>query len=193
MSVLPSEPSVSPEAAPTRRLGLYDTWWTVGAAALAVCLAFSACTWISLHLRVDATLHTVALFAHLASLVLGFGAVLVADYHALLYLTGRCTLRDALNSTAHLHLLIWSGLAGLVASGVMLHPNLGSALTRIKLGLVLVLTLNGLQAGLLNRRMKQQGSAVVTPSLLAWGAATALVSQACWWGAVAIGFRNSQY
>ncbi|GAA2226816.1 hypothetical protein [Streptomyces indiaensis] len=193
MSVLPSESSVSPPAAPARPLGLYDTWWTVGAAALAACLGLSACAWISVHLHVDAALHTVVLFAHLASLVLGFGAVLVTDYYALLYLTGRCALRDALNSTAHLHVPIWTGLAGLVASGVMLNPNLGSTLTRIKLGLVLGLTLNGLQAGLLNRRMMQQGSGVFSPRLLAWGAATALVSQACWWGAVVIGFRNSQH
>ncbi|MGI5512185.1 hypothetical protein [Streptomyces sp. CA-106131] len=192
MSVLPSEPSVSPQAVPTQRVGLYDTWWTVGAAALAACLALSACARISLHLRVDAALHSAALFVHLASLVLGFGAVLVADYYALLCLTGRCTLRDALNSTAHLHIPIWTGLAGLVASGVMLHPDLGSTLTRIKLGLVLVLTLNGLQTGLLNRRMTQQGTAALTPRLLARGAATALVSQVCWWGAVVIGFRNSQ-
>ncbi|WP_432186120.1 hypothetical protein [Streptomyces sp. Tue6028] len=193
MSVLPLESLASPQAAPTRRLGLYDTWWTVAAAALAACLALSACAWMSLHLRVDATLHAVALFAHLASLVLGFGAVLVADYYALLYLTGRCTLRDALNCTAHLHVPIWTGLAGLVASGAMLHPNLASTLTRVKLGLVLALTLNGLQAGILNRRMAQQGGAALTPRLLAWGAATALVSQVCWWGAVVIGFRNSRH
>jgi hypothetical protein len=177
---------------PTRRLGLYDTWWTVAAAALASCLALSACAWISLHLRVDATLHTAALFLHLASLVLGFGAVLAADYNALLYLTGRCTLQEALSSTARLHTPIWTGLAGLVASGVMLHPNLGSVPTRVKLGLVLVLTVNGLQAGLLNRRLTQQHTAPPARRLMVWGASTALVSQICWWGAMLIGFRNSQ-
>ncbi|WP_229702717.1 hypothetical protein [Streptomyces albiflavescens] len=133
-----------------------------------------------------------ALFAHLASLVLGFGAVLVADYYALLCLTGRITLRNALNSTARLNVPIWTGLAGLVASGVLLQPNLDSALTRIKLGLVLVLTLNGLQAGLLNRRITQRGTPALAPRSLARGAATALLSQVCWWGALAIGFRNSQ-
>ncbi|MER5467494.1 hypothetical protein [Streptomyces sp. NPDC002685] len=75
----------------------------------------------SLHLRVDADLHAVALFVHLASLVLGFGAVLMADYYALLYLTGRCTFHNALTSAGRLHVPIWAGLAGLVASGVMLH------------------------------------------------------------------------
>ncbi|MEU6665779.1 hypothetical protein [Streptomyces sp. NPDC046727] len=191
MSVHP-EPPVSPQAASMSRLGLYDTWWTVTAAAVGVCLSLSACAWISLHLRVDATLHTAALFVHLASLVLGFGAVLAADYHALLWLTGRASLADALSGAGRLHAPIWAGLAGLVASGVLLHPDLGAPLTRIKLGLVLALTLNGLQAGLLTRRIRAQRTGSVPPRLLAWGAGTALVSQVCWWGAVVIGFRNSQ-
>ncbi|MEU1285663.1 hypothetical protein [Kitasatospora sp. NPDC005856] len=41
--------------------------------------------------------------------------------------------------------------------------------------------------------MAQHGPAALTPRLLAWGATTALVSQICWWGAVVIGFRNSQH
>ncbi|POX48015.1 hypothetical protein C3489_28145 [Streptomyces sp. Ru71] len=156
-------------------------------------MGLAACAWVSLHLRVDATLHTVALFAHLAFLVLGFGAVLVADYHALLFLTRRCSLREAVHGAGRLHVPIWTGLVGLVASGVMLHPDLGSPLTRVKLGLVLVLTLNGLQAGLLNRRLVQQPATAPAPRLLLRGAATALVSQLCWWGAVVIGFNNSRH
>ncbi|MGW0768879.1 hypothetical protein [Streptomyces sp. NPDC002676] len=191
MSVSP-EPAVSPQASPLPRLGLYDTWWTVGGAAVAACLSLTACAWISLHVQVDASLRTAALFVHLASLILGFGAVLAADYHALLWLTGRCSLADALKSTNRLHVPIWAGLAGLVASGALLHPDLGSPLTRTKLALVLALTLNGLQAGLLTRRMAARRGAPVAPRLLVWGAATALVSQACWWGAVVIGFHNSR-
>ena len=201
MSAVPSEssvtalpgPSLSGEV-PARRLGLYDSWWTIAAASLAACLALVASAWVSLHLHADPALHTAALFGHLASLVLGFGAVLVADYYGLLWISGRCTLSEALGSTARLHVPIWTGLAGLVISGVMLHPDLTSPLTRTKLALVLILTLNGLQAGLLNRRTAQRASSTpLTPRLLAWGATTALVSQVCWWGAVVIGFRNSQH
>ncbi|QTE02503.1 hypothetical protein [Streptomyces cyanogenus] len=191
MSVRP-EPSLSPQPPSASRLGVYDTWWTVGAAAVSVGLGLAACAWVSAHLRVDAALHSAALFVHLASLVLGFGAVLAADYHVLLWLTGRCSLADALEGTHRLHVPIWAGLAGLVASGVLLHPDLGAPLTRIKLALVLGLTLNGLQAGLLARRMRARRDGSVAPRLLAWGAATAVVSQVCWWGAVVIGFRNSQ-
>ncbi|MEU1010810.1 hypothetical protein ACIP4Y_33885 [Streptomyces sp. NPDC088810] len=191
MSVRP-EPPVSPQVTSASRLGLYDTWWTAGAAAAGVCLSLGACAWVSVHLRVDATLHTAALFVHLASLVLGFGAVLAADYHALLWLTGRCSLRDALDGTHRLHVPIWAGLAGLVASGVLLHPDLGAPLTRVKLALVLGLALNGLQAGRLDRRMRARQDGSVAPRLLVRCAGTAVVSQVCWWGAVVIGFRNSQ-
>lgn len=199
MSTPPSESSsVRPAPAPSgagqvRRLGLHDSWWTIAAAALTVCLALTACAWVSLHVRADPALHTAALFIHLASLVLGFGAVMVTDYYGLLWISGRCTLSDTLSGTARLHAPVWTGLAGLVLSGTLLHPDLTSTLTRTKLALVLTLTLNGLQAGLLNRRMAQHTATPLTPRLLAWGAATALISQICWWGAVVIGFRNSQH
>ncbi|MEU1814988.1 hypothetical protein ABZ543_07305 [Streptomyces roseifaciens] len=204
MSALPSETPLSvvrpPEPARTltsgarhaRPLSLYDSWWTVAGAALMLCAAWAACVWISFHLTADATLHTTALFVHLASLVLGFGAVLVADYYGLLWITGRCSLQEALGSAGRLHLPVWAGLVGLVLSGMLLHPSPSSTLTAVKLVLVLLLSLNGLQAGLLDKRMAEQASASPAPRLLAWGGATALVSQICWWGAVVIGFMNSQ-
>ncbi|MGK5548760.1 hypothetical protein ACSNOH_29110 [Streptomyces sp. URMC 127] len=173
-------------------LGLYDSWWTVAGAGLMICGAWAVCVWVSAHLQADATLHTAALFVHLAGLVLGFGAVLVADYYGLLWITGRCSLREALGSAGRLHTPIWAGLVALVASGMLLHPNPSATLTAVKLVLVLVLSLNGLQAGLLNRRMAEQSSASPSTGVLVWGGATALVSQICWWGAVGIGFLNTQ-
>ncbi|MET8248364.1 hypothetical protein ABZV31_30590 [Streptomyces sp. NPDC005202] len=100
-------------------------------------------------------MHTAALFVHLALLVLGFGAVLVADYYGLLWLTGRCTLDEAVGCTGRLHVPLWAGLTGLVVSGVVLHPDLASPATRTKLVLVLVLALNGLQAKVLHRRVAE--------------------------------------
>ncbi|MEV4432969.1 hypothetical protein [Streptomyces sp. NPDC049555] len=211
MAALPSESSLTvvpplrapralrPTTAPVGRharprLGLYDSWRTVGAAGAAVCVAWAAAVWVAMHLQADASLHSVALFVHLSTLVLGFGAVLVADYWGLLWMTGRCTLTEALGSTSRLHVPIWAGLVGLVFSGLFLHPNPFATPTLIKMVLVLVLTLNGLQAGLLDRRMAEQAERRAggpTNALLAWGGATAVISQICWWGAVIIGFRNS--
>lgn len=188
MFVQPS--TVESDGEPARPLGVHDSWWTVGAASILACGTLAACAWISLHLHADPALHAAALFVHLAALVLGFGAVLAADYHGLLWITGRCTMREVVAVTGRLHLPIWAGLAGLVASGVILHPDLTAPLTRVKLGLVLVLTLNGLQAGLLGRHAAK--TTPVAPRILAWGGATALISQACWWSAMVIGFSNTQ-
>ncbi|MCY0929318.1 hypothetical protein OTB20_24585 [Streptomyces sp. H27-H1] len=186
-------PTASASVAPTpdpRPLRLYDSWWTVAAAALLATLALTAGLWSSLHVRADAALHTAALFVHLASLVLGFGAVLCADYWGMLWLTRRCSLDEVLGAVSRLHTPIWAGLGGLVASGLLLHPNLGSPLTLTKLALVLVLTLNGLQAGFLGHRLAAT-PAPIGRGMLIWASATALISQVCWWGAVVIGFLNS--
>ncbi|MET9853071.1 hypothetical protein ABZY57_09010 [Streptomyces sp. NPDC006450] len=145
--------------------------------------------WISVHMKTDPALHTAALFAHLASLVVGFGAVLSADYYGLLWAMGRCPLAEVVSATSRLHVPIWAGLGGLVVSGMMLEPDLNSSLTLAKLGLVVLLTLNGLQAGLLGHRLAAASEA--TPRLLLWGGATAVISQLCWWGAVTIGFLNT--
>ncbi|MEV5240783.1 hypothetical protein AB0K89_17020 [Streptomyces cinnamoneus] len=189
---VPAMAVAKPGARHARPVGLYDSWWTVGGAALAICAAWAVSVFVAVHLQADATLHTAALFVHLASLVLGFGAVLVADYYGLLWITGRCSLQDAVGSASRLHFPIWAGLAGLVASGLFLHPNPSAPLTLAKLVMVLVLSLNGLQAGLLNKRMAAHAATSAEPRYLAWGGATAIVSQICWWGAVVIGFMNTQ-
>ncbi|MFE5868108.1 hypothetical protein ACFQ6V_05545 [Streptomyces roseifaciens] len=185
-----SAPQSQPQPQPLR---LYDSWWTVAAGALLACLALAGCLWVSLHVRADEALHTGALFVHLASLALGFGAVLAADWFGLLWVTRRLPLADALNAAGRLHVPIWAGLAGLLASGAFLHPDPASPLTRAKLVMIVVLTLNGLQAGVLTRRLAQHSPAPPGRGLLAWGAGTALVSQVCWWGSVGIGFVNARH
>ncbi|WP_218177816.1 hypothetical protein [Amycolatopsis australiensis] len=146
--------------------------------------------WLSARVAPGPAWHSIALFAHLASLVVGFGAVLVADYFFALWLLRRVTFAEAVRSTSRLHLLVWTGLTGLVASGTFLQPDLRSPLTLVKLGLVLALTVNGVHVAVLGRRM----SAVVgTPGrrLLLRGGAATVLSQVCWWGAVFIGFLNA--
>ncbi|WP_433756735.1 hypothetical protein [Nocardia sp. CA-135398] len=149
-------------------------------------VTLGAALWIADHLDVDRQLHTVGLFIHLAALVLGFGGVLIADYLMLVWLAGRTTLAEALDGIARLHVPIWVGLVGLVA-------NLESAMTRTKMAFVLILTLNGLQALLLGKRLTNHVSTPLTTRLLLWGAASGAISQICWWGAVGIGFWNAEH
>ncbi|MBP0450138.1 hypothetical protein J5Y04_11320 [Kitasatospora sp. RG8] len=165
----------------------------VGAAAAAVCLLWAASAWTAGHLHADPALHTVALFLHLVALVVGLGAVLAIDYYGLLWLLGRRTLRQVVDFTTPLHVPVWGGLAGLVLSGVMLEPDLSSGLTQVKLGLVLLIALNGVYASTLHRRLTAYGDRRPPAPLLTRGAASALVSQAGWWGAVLIGFYNTRH
>lgn len=136
----------------------------------------------------------VALFVHLSSLLVGFGPVLVVDLHGLLWLARRRSLLEVARLAAVCDPLIWAGLFGLVASGVLLEPDLSSPLTRIKLGLVLLVALNGLRARRLEHELRALPADAQPADLprgyLARAALSATVSQAGWWGAIAIGLSN---
>jgi hypothetical protein len=134
------------------------------------------------------TAHDVALFAHLASLVAGFGAVLVVDWCGLRWLLRWSPLPDVLRVAGMVEPLIWLGLGGLLVSGVLLRPDLSAPLPLLKLAAVVVLGLNGLYAGRLRRRGTAPDGAVARLPLLACAA----VSQLCWWTAVGVGFLSSQ-
>lgn len=137
-------------------------------------------------------MHVAALFVHLAALVAGFGAVIVIDWIGLLWALGRRTFADVTHTADAVHVVIWASLLVLVASGVLLEPDFSSALTRVKLALVLVIAVNGLQAHALQPRLAALGAAHPPFALLARAGVTATVSQLCWWAAMAIGFANSQ-
>jgi hypothetical protein len=160
------------------------------AAATAATVLLGAAVWLSTQLHPSPALHKIALFAHLGFLILGFGSVLVADYFFALWVLGRTTFAEAVGNASRLHLLVWSGLIGLVVSGALLKPNLASGITILKLGFVAALIVNGVQAMVLGRRMTALDECVPV-RLLAWGGLTTAVSQACWWGAVIIGFLNT--
>ncbi len=165
----------------------------VAGAVAAVCLLWGSSAWTAGHLHTDPTLHTVALFGHLAALVVGFGAVLAIDYYGLLWVLGRRSLREVVDFTSPLHVPVWGGLLGLTLSGALLEPHLDAGLTQLKLLLVLVIALNGVYATTLHRRLAAYGERRPPARLLVRGAASALISQVGWWGAVVIGFYNTQH
>jgi hypothetical protein len=137
------------------------------------------------------TCRTVALFAHLAALVVGLGAVIVIDWLGILWALGRRTFVEVTQTAFTVNGLIWAGFTVLVVSGALLEPNTASALTRLKLGMVLVIAINGLHAHTLAPGLRAARDDV-SPDLLARAAATAVVSQLGWWTAVAIGFTSTQ-
>jgi hypothetical protein len=158
-------------------------------AAVIVTLAWTAVVWSAPHIHASPAVHRLALFCHLAALVVGFGAVLAVDWLGLQWMLRRIELATLLRTAHDLHLLIWLGLTGLVASGALLSPDTSAPLTRLKLAAVLVVALNGLYVGSLHGRL---ASRPVRWPLLARGAAAALTSQLCWWTATAVGFLSTQ-
>lgn len=164
-------------------------------AYLGVTAAWAASIWLSQQLAPPDWLHTLALFGHLASLVVGLGAVLAIDWHALLWATGWSSVRELRQADRTLILPIWLGLGGLLLTGAFLHPHLDNPLTVAKMIAVLVLSLNGVA---LTRwtadlaRVPPTARFTQLPSAARIGFTTsAIVSQVAWWTAVFIGMLNA--
>ena len=134
-----------------------------------------------------------ALFIHVMTMAVGFGAVVMTDVYGLLWLAGRRTVAELTDLARAAHGVILFGTGGLLASGIVLRPDLQSGLARLKLGLVLVCMLNGAAAQRMLRRLKADLPTGVRGPSIPWAVfqrviLAALVSQATWWGAIVIGF-----
>ena len=179
-------PSISGSGRPTLKLVLLG----LGCSA-----AWLASVLIGGHLDPGPGIHRIALAAHILALVLSFGAILVLDWVGLLWLLGRRDVHDTHRLDSAAQPLIWGGLAVLLISGALLHPELTSPPTQIKLVSILVLMLNGL---VLTRTTKQLHQ--LPPGTLFTAMAVGLrarllaalcISQTCWWTSVLIGLLNS--
>lgn len=137
----------------------------------------------------------IALFVHLASVVVGLGAALMVEYNGLLWMRGARTV-GAVNEAEHtLSFVVWVGIVGLLASGMLLHPDLTNLVTDLKLLAVLVLALNGVAVTrLVNelQRLRADTSFRRTPpALRRWAIWSGTLSQVAWWTAVIIGMLNT--
>lgn len=162
-------------------------WLPLAGAAVLILAAAPLVLWICATAHPHPMVHAVGLFFHLAALVVGFGSVLSVDWVALLFMLGRRDFKDLLASAENASVPIWLGYAGLVLSGLVLEPDLHSTITQIKLGLVLVVGLNGLVAVGLHQSLHRRGE--MGP--MALGMVCATVSQVGWWGATVVGFINA--
>lgn len=164
--------------------------------ATLVALVTTTCVVIvsaSPQLPLPVRLHELVLLGHLASLAVGLGAVLAIDWHGLLWLLRRIELSELLTVTSRLTTPVWLGLTGLVATGALLSPDADAPLTRLKLVLVALVTLNGLHAETVHVALSRV-SATAGPlprRLLVRGLAVGAVSQLGWWGATTIGLLNT--
>lgn len=93
----------------------------------------------------DSTHFYIALFAHLVSLIVGFGSVLAIDTFGLLMLLRRQPLSQVKKVANATQVLIWAGWLGMAISGLNLIILKGCAdnPTKIKLFFVIMIGLNG--------------------------------------------------
>lgn len=160
-----------------------------------VAAAWALTVWASTLLAPPDWLHGTALFVHLASLVVGLGAVLMIEWHALLWATGWSNVRELRQADRTMILPVWVGLTGLLASGALLEPDLDEPRTLVKLAAVLVLSLNGVAltrwTSDLARLPSKATFGSLPPRARRGFVASAVVSQLAWWTAVVVGLMNS--
>ncbi|MFF1250871.1 hypothetical protein ACFVYC_00010 [Pseudarthrobacter sp. NPDC058329] len=141
-------------------------------------------------------IRALAISVHIIAMVLGFGAILLVDWHGFLWLIGKRQLAETIRLDGAASPLIWSGTALLLLSGAFLNPALGNPWTVVKLGAVLVLMLNGIMLIPLMRRLVVMPRSTTFASLPVGQRIHMLlclgISQACWWAAIVIGFINAE-
>jgi hypothetical protein len=187
VDLVPSATSTNP---PHPLLGRFGDFAAVAAAwALAVTAA------VALPFE-HAGLAKAALFVHLMSMAVGFGAVVMVDVYGLLWLVGHRTLSEVMALVKAAHGVIAVGVGGLLASGIALKPDINSPLARLKLLFVLILMLNGVAAQRTLHRLGERLPNDVRGASIPWAAfqrilSAGLISQASWWGAIMIGFLTN--
>lgn len=165
---------------------------TTGALATMIILTWTVVFIAAPRVHTDITVHRAALFGHLAALVLGFGAVLTVDWFGLMWMMGRHSLDNVLEVARVAHVPIWLGMAGLVATGMVLTPDTSRPLTVLKLVAVLAVAINGLYARAVQQRMSALNGVRPSRSLLVHGVVAVAISQTGWWIATVVGFINAQ-
>ena len=138
---------------------------------------------------------TIFFLTHMASLVLAYGTVLIVDLIGAFWLLGEIGRERMLAITKWAQLLIWTGLVGMLISGAMLGPDLTKPLTRVKMTLVILLAVNGLNLDALRKRTMQLSGQSFwdTPnSYKAWSIFSITLSQALWLSIIVVAALNSR-
>ena len=159
---------------------------------LAIMAGWTAMFLTAPHVRASADVQRIALFVHLAALVLGFGAVLSLDWSGLMWILRRHDLVTLVRIAQVVHTPVWLGLGGLALSGMLLGPDTAAPLTVLKLLAVLAVAINGLGAAVVQRRLLALNGRTPPVALLLTAVLVATVSQLGWWTATVVGFLNAQ-
>ncbi|MBP6980037.1 hypothetical protein KBB41_03270 [Candidatus Curtissbacteria bacterium] len=134
------------------------------------------------------------LFIHLISTIVGFGAVIVIDVWGFLWIINKQKLSQVMSVARVTQILIWIGFFGLVLSGLFLGAHYDKPRTQLKIGLVILLGINGLYLEYIKRWAKKLGDIEFAKAPVMFkvqiGMAS-IVSQVGWWGTILIGFLTA--
>jgi hypothetical protein len=150
---------------------------------------------LSTVVHVGSDVITINVVLHDLFLVVAFGSIILVDWHGFLWLIGKRELAETIRLDGAATPLIWGGLTGLLATGIFLGPHLDSPMTDLKLAAVLVLSLNGIMLIPLMRRLAHLPAKAafmdLPPGQRIHLVSCLVISQACWWTAIIIGFINA--
>jgi hypothetical protein len=127
----------------------------------------------STQIHAPSWLRSIALFGHVAALIVGLGSVLGVDYFGMLWLLRRIGLQ-AMLLQAHL------------------HPQLTVPLIMVKMVSVIGVSVVGILA-LATKRAMMRAAPRVPPRLMLRGLVLTAASQAFWWTAVLVGFLTANF
>jgi len=133
----------------------------------------------------------IALFVHIVSFIIGFGAVIVIDSFGLLWLLKKTKFAFVMDVANVTQKLIWLGWVGLVASGSIMLFWKGHIdnLMWIKLFLVLMVGLNGVLLDRIKKSLESlSGDEQITNQHKFRIGLASSISQLGWWGALTIGY-----
>lgn len=151
---------------------------------------------VSPFLKASGVWHDLALGGHLLGMVVGLGAVLLVDWHGLVWLSGLRTFRDSLRIGEAAHPLVWMGLLLILVTGAFLGPDLSEPATWVKQVAVLALVNNGVAVRRLGGRLSLLKPRIHRIAELPRRHRVAMilslvVSQAAWWTAAVVGFLET--
>jgi hypothetical protein len=131
------------------------------------------------------------LFIHLISLIVAYGTIVFVDFYGFFWALGKRTNEQVMQVSSPAQILIWSGLTGLVITGIALGPNLSRPLTQLKMVLVVIIFINGINLHFVQKALKQNKGVSfqkLNKKLLFWSVASLTLSQLAWLGAIIAGF-----
>jgi hypothetical protein len=158
--------------------------------AATVLLALGA----SRHVDTSGMVRKALVFGHLVFLVVGFGATFAIDLHGVLWLIGRRTSAELRRMVMATHVLVWVGVYGLVATGAFLSPSLERTRIQMKIAFVLIAIANGAWGLTFLHELRTLPADVPAshrPAVMWRAVLSAVLSQACWWGATLVGFLTT--